>query len=771
MRFVCTNTGQGLAIPSPSSGGLVIDHFNPEATEKHFQFLIDRLLSGLGSFENTALKYMYLCSYEVRGQVWTPDLLQEFRRRRGYDMTSYLPVLLGYTVQNREITERFQYDFRKTLGELLVDAFYRKAREISNDHGFLLCAEAGGPGPPTHQVPVDALRALGALDVPRGEFWNKHNIWVVKETACASHIYGKTIVDMESFTSWRHWQDGPFELKPLADRAMCGGTNHFTLHTFAHNPPQAGLPGWVYHAGTHINTNVVWWPKAKPFIDYLSRCSYLLQQGLFVADVCYYYGDQGYNFVPPKHVDPSLGYGYDYDVTNAEVILSRMGVKDGRIVLPDGMSYELLVLPDREDVDLAVLQRLEELVEAGATVVGRKPTRSNGLKDYPHRDQKVRNLANGLWGPCDGKKVKERSYGKGKIIWNRSLREILQARRIGPDFRFVSRSNETDLDYIHRRTKDEDIYFVSNKNMRWEEVDCVFRVAGKAPELWMPDTAEIREQPVYDFVQGGTRVPLRLPPAGSVFVVFRKNMEKSRVVSIRRNDMDVFPVSSGVAQELPSIEVLPGGRDHLELLAWEEGTSVVETDRGGKVDVDIECVPAAREITGPWEVRFPEGWGAPASKVFPKLISWTEHFEEGIKHFSGIATYHKEFALPAELLEGNEKVFLDLGGVRFVADVHLNGQHLGVLWKPPFRLDITETAVPGQNRLQIEIANVWSNRLTGDARLPKSKRFCRTNMQNALTWSSPWRETPLLESGLLGPVRLLVASKRIIRMPDQRFAP
>jgi len=765
MRFVCANTGQGLAIPSPNSHGLVLDHFSPKATDMHFQYLIDRLLGELGSFEETALKYMYLCSYEVRGQVWTPDLLREFKKRRGYDMTPYLPVLFGFTAHNKETTERFQYDFRKTLGELLADAFYRRAREISNRHGLLLCAEAGGPGPPTHQVPVDALKALGALDIPRGEFWNKHNVWVVKETACASHIYGKKIVDMEAFTSWRHWQDGPFDIKPLADRAMCGGANHFTFHTFAHNPPEAGKPGWVYHAGTHINPNVVWWPKAKPFIDYLARCSYLLQQGLFVADVCYYYGDQGFNFVPPKHVDPSLGFGYDYDVTNAEVILTRMSVENGRIVLPDGMSYELLVLPDREDMNLEVLQKLQKLVKAGATVVGRKPLRSSGLTDYPQQDEKVRRLADRLWGPCDGEKIKQRSYGKGKIIWGRTLREILWGRSIGPDFSYTSRNEGTDLDYIHRRTETADIFFVSNKNMRWEEVDCVFRVTGKAPELCMPDTGEMREQLVYMSVEGGTKVPLRLSPAGSVFVVFREKAEEDRIVSVSRDDTRVFPVTAGIAEEIPPIEVLPGDHNKVELLAWRDGKYVLQMGRGGKIQVEVKHVPAVREITGPWEVRFPEGWGAPASKVFPKLISWTDHPDHGIRYFSGIATYCKEFDLPSDLIGTGKQLVLDLGRVKFVADAYLNGEHLGILWKPPFRLDITNAARSGRNGLVVEVANVWSNRLTGDAHLPKNKRYCRTNMKKSLTWRSPWKDTPLQESGLLGPVRLLPAKTIIVKLP------
>jgi len=758
MRFVCANTGAKLVLPSPKSGGLAMDHFNAEATRMHFNYLIDLLEQELGNLEETALKHTYVCSYELSGSTWTPDLLQQFETRRGYDMTPYLPVLLGSVVCDHETTERFRYDFRKTLGDLLVDAFYKPAREISNENGLLLCAEAGGPGPPLHQVPVDALKALGALDIPRGEFWKEHNVWVVKETACAAHIYGKKIVDMEAFTSWRHWQDGPFDLKPIADRAMCGGTNHFTFHTSAHNPPDAGLPGWVYHAGTHINPSLAWWPKAGAFIDYLSRCSYLLQEGLFVADVCYYYGDQGFNFVPPKHVDPSLGYGYDYDVTNAEVILTRMSVENGRLVLPDGMSYAILVLPEREDMDLAVLKKIEKLVKAGATVVGRKPTKANGLTGYPQRDEKVKTLAGTLWGPCDGQTVTEHRYGEGTIICNRSLREILQSRGTGPDFGFNSANGEkADIDYIHRRTPEADIYFVSNRTMQWQDVECTFRVFDKIPEMWDPVSGKMHPLGVYRSVEGGTQVPLRLSPAGSVFVVFRKDAPRNHLVSVTRDSRPIIPNSD--------IEILPGPSANLELRVFRRGSYVFKTARGKQKKAEVKIVPASHEITGSWDVRFPEGWGAPTAKTFPELISWTEASDEGVKYFSGIATYHKEFTLSARQLRSNKAVYLDLGRVRFVADVYLNGKHLGILWKPPFRVEITDAAEVGGNELVIEVANTWSNRLVGDANSPEGQRYCRTNMTNSLTWEKPWKETPLLESGLLGPVQLVTAKKRNMKLP------
>jgi hypothetical protein len=749
MRMVCANTGQGLAIPSPNSHGLAIDHFSADATRMHFQYLIDKLQEKVGPLRDTALSTMYVCSYELRAAAWTPDFLDQFQKRRGYDMTRYLPVLFGSTLKNRQIAERFEFDYRKTQGDLLVDAFYKSARDISHEYGLLLCAEAGGPGPPTHNVPVDALKAQGVMDIPRGEFWTDLHLWVVKETACASHVYGKGIVDMEAFTSWQHWQNGPFELKPYADRAMCDGTNHFTFHTSPHVPPAAGAPGWVYHAGTHMGPSLAWWPKAKPFIDYLSRCSYLLQQGLFVGDVCYYYGDQAYNFVPPKHVDPSLGPGYDYDVANTEVILTRMDVQDGRIVLPDGMSYEVLVLPDREDINLDVLEKLEKMVRAGATIVGRKPTRTSGLIDFQRRDAEVKALADKLWGPCDGQNVKLHSYGKGRVVWGYPLRDLLQERGIGPDFRF-SASPDADLDYIHRRAGDIDVYFIANRSQRWENVDCRFRVFGKVPERWDAETGEIHPLPAYREEAETTIVPLRLAPAESAFIVFRQKSNRRHLVV--QPPEETWQLSSA-------------GDDRIQLVAFEAGTHRLQTDRGDVVSVDVPAVPSPQPVTGPWTVRFPEGWGAPPQIELAQLISWTEHADEGVKYFSGVAIYEKEFDVLEDLLGPDQRLFLDLGRVGKVAEVKLNGRSLATLWRPPFELDITEAVHPGKNRLVVEVANTWSNRLVGDANSSDGKKYCNTNMKNSLTWEVPWKETPLQPSGLMGPVRLIPARRKMVQLP------
>jgi hypothetical protein len=771
-RFVCSNTGQGLAIPSPQSHGLAIDHFSAGATRKHFEFLIDKLQAEVGPLHETALTTMYLCSYELRGAAWTPAFLDEFRQRRGYDMRPYLPVLFGAKVGDDQVSERFRYDYRKTQGDLLVDAFYRTAARVSHEHGLLLCAEAGGPGPPTHNVPVDALKAQGAIDIPRGEFWTDLHLWVVKETACAAHIYGKPIVDMEAFTGWGHWQDGPFDLKPFADRAMCEGTNFFTFHTSPHRPRDAGHPGWVYHAGTHIAPGIAWWPHARGFIDYLARCCFLLQQGLFVADVCYYYGDQGYNFVPPKHVDPSLGFGFDYDVTNAEVLLTRMSVRDGRITLPDGMSYQVLVLPERDDIDLEVLRKLQQLVRDGATVIGPKPTRSNGLFEFRRRDAEVQRLADEIWGPCDGTAVQEHAYGRGRVVWGRRIREVLAQLGSGPDFQFTGKDEHTDLDFIHRRTDREDIYFVSNRSDRWETVSCVFRVTGKAPEIWDPASGQRTRPAVFRSRDDGTEVPLRLAPHGAVFVVFREPVTTEpleRAVALAREETLQQADAAPIPPWLPQIEatVADGG---YRFQVAQGGQYEALTASGKRLRRESAALPPVRQLDGPWEVHFPPGWGAPESTRLERLICWTQHADDGIRYFSGTGTYEIRFDVPAEMRSDDLRVFLDLGRVSKIATVHLNGQPLGIVWQAPCVLDATGALRTGQNHLTVAVANTWNNRLVGDAHLPEDQRYCRTNMQQSRTWRTPWKDTPLIESGLLGPVQLVWVAGDRCHPERQHFA-
>lgn len=677
IRYLAVNTGEKLKVPSPNSDGLATDHFSEPATVRYINEVLRRLQPAVGDIRNSALKELYLASYEVRGQVWTPTFLEEFRKRRQYDLTRYLPALTGSQIQDESTTERVLYDYRKTQGELLVDNYYRAAVRTAAQAGLGVESEAGGPGPPIHQVPVDALLANSAVTTVRGEFWpyrqNAAAMWVVKETAAAAHIYGKPIVAMEAFTSSYHWYEGPQDLKASADRAFAEGMNHVVWHTASHHPPEAGKPGWVYYAGTHLTPNVVWWPLARPFLDYLARASFLLRQGLPVSDVLHYYGDQGYNFVPPKHVDAGTGYGYDYDVTNADALVRRLTVQKGRLTLPEGTQYAVLALPDREDIDLDVLRKLAALAEQGATIVGPKPKRATGYSGYPAKDAQVRELADLLWGR--------------KLITNRPVRDALSSLRVGPDVRFSG--DESSIDFVHRRTANEDIYFVRNKTKQWVEGDATFRVTGRQPEIWDAATGNIEGR-------SGNPVHLRLPPDGSVFVVFRSG--------------------GGSAKPAP-------------------GLGLART----------------MSIDGPWEVRFGPNLGAPAQAVFPKLISWTEHADEGIRYYSGIAEYRKQFTVQG----GANRVTLDLGEMWAVAEVTVNGGKPQVVWQRPFEADITADVKTGVNELRVRVANNWVNRLVGDARGAGAK-IAKTNVTTNSPAGTPWAKVEPRPSGLLGPVRVVI---------------
>jgi len=681
-----------------------VDWMNPESIDIMFENLGKILIEDAGEHVGKTVKFLHTDSFEDGFPNWTGGMLENFKKYRGYDPTPYLPVFMGKIVGSAEISDRFLYDYRKTVADCMADLSYGKFAEESAKYGLEIECEAGGPSW-SGTVCMDGLKNLGRCQRPMGEFWCDNMLtrgeqnYVGKQTASAAHIYGRRYATAESFTSFRHWQRAPEDLKPVGDRAFCEGINRFSFHTMTCSRPIDGLPGNEYGAGTHFNPNVTWWNHAAgPWIEYISRCQALLQRGHFVADVLYYNGDWAPNVIKEKHIDPSLGKGYDYDVCNAEVLLTRLSVKDGRIVLPDGMNYRMLVLPDRIKMPLPILKKLEELIKAGATVIGPKPQSDPGLKDYPQCDKDVRKLANELWGECDGQHVKQNTYGKGRIFWGTTIRDVLEMDGIMPDFEYSGNNPDAFLDFIHRKSKDYEFYFVCNRNKQREEVTCTFRVTGKLPELWDPVTGQRRPAEAFTQDNGRTTLPLGLTPYESVFVVFRDDIPLTQNGDRKRN----FPVFDEV-----------------------------------------------QELTGSWNVGFDSDWGGPESVVFEKLEDWRERPEKGIKYYSGTATYNKTFDLPENVRSSGKRFCLDLGKVKNVAKVRLNGKELGVVWTAPWQVDITEAVKPTGNMLEIDIVNLWPNRLIGDAKLPNEQRRTRTNV---LAYNA---DSPLMRSGLLGPVQIL----------------
>jgi len=771
VRFVCSNNGQQLIAASPNSKGLFIDFLDPEATRFHFEYIIDRLGLQKGGDPDSPLKSLDDDSMELHeGIQWTTKFSDWFKEHHGYDPVPWLPALMGWTINDEDESGRFQYDYRKTVSDLLIFSHYTTGTEICAEYGMTRTAEAGGPGPPIWETcPVDALKALGNVGIPRGEFWmgNPRNLYLIKEIASAAHIYGKPYVDAESWTTWRRWRDGPFRRKMLVDRAFCEGLNRITYHGYSSSPLEEGYPGRSYHAGVDMNPKVVWWSKARPFMDYLGRCCHMLQQGLYVADVAYYYGDQAPNFWPMYHNVPEkpgiegLGAGYEYDVVNTDVILNRMSVQDGRIILPDGMSYRILVLPEKNDIPLSVLHKLEKLVSAGATIIGPKPYDVPGFSDYASKTIVLRELAGKMWGDCNGTTTKVNRYGKGNVVWGYTPQQWLELESVGPDFICKNSELASGFDFIHRQTKHSDIYFVRNKTTNPVSTECLFRVYNQTPRIWDPTDGTIEEHFVFKTGDGGTTLPLFLPPGGSFFVVFDKDVGSGSFTSLIMKDEESYP-------DLPIEHVVAVTDNSATIHCWQNGSYLLTGREGQEEMIQVYDVPAPRVLEGDWFVEFDPEWGAPAEVRLAELISWTDHTDEGVKYYSGTGTYHKSFIVPDEWLGSERHVHLDLGDVYELAEIFVNGKSAGIVWKPPFRADITSFLKPGNNELKIEVMNLWINRLSGDMKLADHKRFTRSNIKSdgATRYSppEPWHEET---SGLLGPVRLL-SSLRVPVIADKQ---
>ena len=694
---------------------LEIDWLNRAATDFHFKNLGEVLLKEAGPLAGKTLKYFVTDSFEDGYPNWTDNLLKEFKKYRGYDPTPYMPVFAGRIVGNAEISDRFLYDYRKTVADCFADNSLGRLAELSHPYGIKIQCEAAGPSW-SGTVCMDGLKNLGRCDNPMGEFWNEpegvvrdgQNL-VGKQTATASHIYGKKTASAEAFTGGSHWQQSPGILKPIADRAFCEGINRFVFHTMTSTRPKDGLPGYEYGAGTHFNPNVTWWQQAaEPWLSYVNRCQSLLQSGLFVGDVLYYNGDWAPNIVDLKHTDPSLGKGYDYDVCNAEVLLTRLSVKNGRVVLPDGMSYHLLSLPDIKAMPVEVINKIRELVEAGATVVGPKPERDPGLLNYPESDEHVKKTAGYLWGSINGITKKEGKIGKGRIIDGKTLREVLLSDGVLPDFEAVDTAGSAFIDFIHRTTPEAEIYFIANRNERIETIKTIFRVEGRKPELWDPVSGKKRTLPGFEIENGRTKISLEFKPYESMFIVFPKLASRTLAKNFK-NFIHLKPVY---------------------------------------------------ELSGSWDVQFNKEWFYPTDGLNPeqangmftfnKLEDWSTRSEAAIKHYSGTAFYTKIFDISNLSVPDKKEVFLDLGSVKESVRVRLNGSDLGVVWCYPWHVEVSKVLKSGKNKLELEIVNLWPNRLIGDTSLPVEKRKTNTNV---ITYKP---DSPLLPSGLIGPVTLQV---------------
>jgi hypothetical protein len=925
-RIGMASTGVKCGPTPPQAQGLECDKMSREAVDTHFDGMIGEFLRRVPASQRKGFQHITLDSYEVGPQNWTDGMTRIFEKTYGYNPTPWLACLSGRVVATRDQTDRFLWDWRRLVADLIARNYVGGLKAAANRHGLKTWLENYGHW----GFPGESLQYGGASDDIGGEYWLWNSLGDVEcrlATSCG-HVYGKKVISAESFTSGKNFVQTPANMKTRGDWCMSQGINHFVLHVYTHQPYDV-TPGIVPWFGTDFNRNSTWFTQyGKSWTDYLRRCCGLLQQGTHVADVAYFFGED-----TPRmngRLEPALPLGHDYDYINAEVLLTRAVCKNGRLTLPDGQSYRVLALPPCETMTPRLIEKIESFVKQGLTLVGHPPLRSPSLADFPACDAAVLKASQSLWGDTDAPVV-DRAVCKGRVFRGHTLEQVFTKLAVPRDLDCASK----DVLWIHRTTPDADLYFLSNQTEKPLAVTPEFRVTGLQHELWDAVSGTSSEPALFETLPQATRVPLRLDPAGSVFVVFRKplgkriplrsltlngetllscekdaapsagaaqpgsfmlaalvkperdiplppqsprgvsNKDQNFVIppahgnawgeghsgaglSVGKNGVAAFEhwhqniapvlvwrapapldasthvalvytagvpalfidgkkVHAGVAsgqtphpsagggdgfagacdgvtslagaftdadlaaasklartsassrvRSCPSLSYAPDGT--LTLSASAPGEYVGVWADGVKRVWRVADAPRSLSLdTTVWTVTFPQSAANTHTALFSGLQDWKDSADDRVKYFSGTAVYAGRFSWGAP--KTGARVWLDLGEVRLLASVAVNGNALGTVWKKPFRVDITDALRSGENTLEVRVANDWFNRLIGDEQFaddtganatgeivtwpewvlkgtprPESKRVTVTSRKQVT------KATPLHSSGLLGPV-------------------
>jgi hypothetical protein len=693
--------------PAPAEAtGLEVDKLNRNYVNNYVDGYLKMYADAVGPelMGTSGISWLLTDSIEVGPQNWTDRLLEEFKQRRGYDARPWLPALTGVIIKSTADTDRFLWDFRRTIGQLLAENHYGEIADDLHSHGMKYYGEALEYHRPSLG---DDMEMRSKTDVPMGAMWTWAGqpgtdidyISDLRGAASVAHIYGQNIVGAESMTSrGPAWSFSPNSLKKVADLEFALGVNRFEIHESTHQPVADMAPGLTLGPyGLWFNRNDTWAQDAQPWITYLARCSWMLQQGHYSADVAYFYGEEGplTAVFGWKAIDDAPS-GYAFDFVNSDVVLHELSFKDGRLVTPGGTSYRILYLGGRSQrMTLPVLRQLKSLVEQGAVVVGKRPTDSPSLADDEAEFQRI---ADRLWGRKSSPNHGMVRVGKGRMYAGASANDVLAALGVPRDFEYTKSEPDANLMFVHRKLDDCDIYFVDNRTDRTEDVNATFRVDGKAPELW--DAASGKTQPASYFIANGrTTMPLNLEPYGTTFVVFREPAKTASLNLPERKEAVVAEVNEALNKD--------------------------------------------------WIVSFQPNRGAPETAQFDKLISWSDSADVGVKYFSGSASYSKTVDVPANAFTPGAHLWLDLGDLENIAEVSVNGKDEGIVWKAPFRIDVTQALVRGSNEIVVQVTNLWVNRMIGDQQPWSLQKYAFADF-------TPYTaDSPLLPSGLLGPVRLL----------------
>lgn len=689
MRFGMSPTGTTNSPSAPQGKGFEIDKASEKLVRFHFDNYVGEFLKRIPAENRSAFKLVIADSYEMGSQNWSDDFEQKFKEKYGYSAREYLPVFSGRIVNSVEQSNRFLWDLRRFVADAVAYEYVGGLRKISNENNLKLWLENYGHW----GFPSEFLMYGGQSNLVSGEFWNEGTLGNIecKSASSAAHIYGKPVTTAEAFTaSGKAFMRHPAMLKKRGDWSFTEGINHFALHVYIHQPDEKRVPGVNAWFSTEFNRHNTWFKQSKTWIDYLRRSQHLLQQGKYVADVCYFIGEDAPTMTGARN--PELPAGYSYDYINAEVILNRLSVKDGKFVLPDGMSYNMMILPPVKTMRPELLAKIESLVAQGGVIFGQAPEKSPGLQNYPECDHQVKEIAGKLWGGEKEASTGMKKYGKGYVIDNLDLLTALEKLGVKEDVKIPDSVNVL---WTHRSLPGMDIYFLTNQSDEEINFTPSFRVSGLKPQLWDAVTGEIRPLNEYSEKDGQISVSIKMLKDQSWFVVFSNQNEN---------------IGNGYQQNFPGFKQL-------------------------------------QIVDGAWSVDFQNKVIGPQEPVkFETLKDWTETEDEKIKYYSGTAVYQTSFELN-ELPE-NEELFINLGEVGVMAKVKINGVDLGGTWMAPFRLKATKQLKKGTNNLEIEVVNVWRNQLIKDKSLPVEKQYTWHLVDDIKEGEK------LQPSGLLGPVSI-----------------
>lgn len=686
VRYGYSQTGHQNNPAPPEATGFEVDKMDPVAFRAYMDHYLGMYVDASKNNLGKVVKYIMTDSYESEQENWTPAMEQEFEARNGYSLRPWMPVLLGHIVNSSEESEKFLRDWRRTLGSLVTDNCYNLLTDILKERGMGRYTESHENG---RVYLVDGMEVKAKADVPMSAAWMPNNTGAstppmsradIRESASVAHIYGQNLVAGESLTApggeGASYAYHPANLKSIADMEMASGLNRFVIHTSVHQPLDELKPGLgLGPIGQWFNRLDNWSESAWAWTDYLARSCYLLQKGKFVADIVYYYGEDNNITGMFGAEQPPFPAGYNYDYINSDALLNLLTFEYNRLQTPSGMSYRMLVLdPNVKRIPLDVLKKIAELAKAGAVICGAKPELPGRLTDDV---EEFNNIVNEIWG------------GSLKNVYlTNNMKEVLDQIGVKPDVNISD-----DLRFVHRHTSRADIYWINNPEGPAKTVVLSFRVKGKKPEIWHPETGK-REEVTYRTEGNRTVVKVKMVENDALFVVFNGPAEQDAVT-------------------LPELK--------------ESALLTLDT---------------------PWNVSFQEKRGAPASAQFDKLINLADSEVDGIKYFSGVATYTNSFSLTADQLQA-EQLLLDLGNVGVMAEVTINGQNMGLYWKSPFRLDIKDALQAGDNSIEVKVTNLWINRLIGDS---------RPEVTEKITWSQYPFYNPrsqMSPSGLMGPVQII----------------